>query len=77
MTIVELKNGWTVRPYEGGLDVYDEDELLCEMGGSFLSDYLDEWGNIDEDELEDAIRDEIDTNRIIDKLAEIRQMEGW
>ena len=73
MVQVQLDNGWLVKPFVDGttegLCVYEDDELLCEMVGYSFNDFLDEWGNIDEDELEAAIRDEIETDELCKKLG--------
>ena len=72
MIQVALENGWVVKPYNGGLDVYEDDELICELEGSELWEFKDEWGNIDESELEAAIREEIELNNTMAKLAEMQ-----
>jgi hypothetical protein len=70
---VQLDNGWLVKPFDEGdiygLDVFENGELICEMVDVSFNDYLDEWRNIDEDELEAAIREEIETDELCKKLG--------
>jgi hypothetical protein len=73
--IYELENcieGYRVRERQNGLGVSDKDDnFVCELEGYSLSDFKDEWGKVDEDELYEAIREEERLNDTMKKLAEM------
>lgn len=64
MTNVETENGYLVIERIGGLDVYIDDCLVCELSGKSLSDYKST------DDLDSAIEDEIDTLRVMDRITD-------
>ena len=51
-----------------GLEVYDGDDFVCEMRGSFFQDFKDEWGKVDEDELLLAVYEEIELEKTMEVL---------
>ena len=46
-----------------GLEVYQDDKFMCNLCGYTFNDFHDEWCKLDENELADAIRDEIELER--------------
>ena len=63
----ELNNGWIVRPFENGIDVFDGDEHICELNDVELWEFKDEWGDIDEAELIQAINEEMELCNSLEK----------
>lgn len=61
---------YVVRETTDGLDVYEGDKLVCELEGYTLRNFYDEWENIDEDELYQAIQEEIELDETMAKLKE-------
>ena len=60
------ENGYTVRDTTSGIDVEDWNGChVCELTGITLYSFLDEDDNIDEEKLEQAIDDEMETEAII------------
>ena len=46
-----------------GLEVYQDDKFACNLCGYTFKDFQDEWGKLNENELADAIREEIELER--------------
>ena len=63
----ELNNGWIVRPFENGIDVFNGDEHICELNDVELWEFKDEWGDIDEAELIQAINEEMELCSSLEK----------
>jgi hypothetical protein len=57
MDIYETKNGYIVTETLGGLEVTEDDRVICTLNGKTLEDYCDEDENIDDDALEADIRE--------------------
>lgn len=73
MTIkLDCIENYEVRETEHGLAVYEDNEFVLELEGYSYSDFKDEWGNIDEDELYAAIHEEEELQHTMNKLAEMR-----
>jgi hypothetical protein len=72
MTIIleDTIERYVVRETTDGLDVYEDDNLVCELEGYTLRNFYDEWENIDEDELYQAIQEEIELDETMAKLKE-------
>jgi hypothetical protein len=70
MVVIELDcvEGYKVTQTMYGLEVYDGDNLVCELAGSSFADFEDEWGKVDEDELLDAVYEQIDLDETMKKL---------
>ena len=65
----ETELGYTVQETIEGLDVYENGEIVCVLHGKTLDDYRYD-GEIDDDHLESAIKEEIDIDNTIRKLIE-------
>lgn len=46
-----------------GLEVYQDDKFACNLCGYTFKDFQDEWCKLNENELADAIREEIELER--------------
>jgi hypothetical protein len=70
MVTIELDcvEGYKVTQTMYGLEVYDGDNLVCELAGSFFADFEDEWGKVDEDERLDAVYEQIEVDEKIKEL---------
>ena len=67
MKQIHTANGYLVIERMGGLDVYMDDIFVCELSGKSLADFsYDE--QVDVLKLDDAIDDELDTLRVMDKI---------
>ncbi len=69
MRQIETPNGYLVIECIGGLDVYMDDCFVCELHGKSFADFSYNE-SIDCNKLDDAIDDELDTERIMAKLRE-------
>jgi hypothetical protein len=67
---IDCEEGFEVKETDNGLDVYKDGDFLLELEGYYFSDFKDEWCNIDELELRDAIREEVELQRSLEKLEE-------
>lgn len=70
MNIIELNcvECYKVTETMYGLDVYEDDKVVCELSGSSFSDFEDEYGKIDESELLSAVYEQIDLDETMKKL---------
>lgn len=66
MIHVETPNGYLVIERIGGMDVYIDDFLVCELNGNLSYYKKDE--KIDYEALEDAIDEELDTLEVLEEL---------
>ena len=66
MTHVNTPNGYLVIERIGGMDVYRDDCLICELNGN-LSYYTFD-GKVDYEALENAIDEELDTLEVLEEL---------
>lgn len=70
--LIESIEGYRVLETERGLEVYDKDDnFVCELYDCTMRDFKDEWGNIDENELYDAIREEEAATILTGRLREM------
>ena len=69
MLHTETPNGYLVVERLGGMDVYMDECLVCELSGS-LSFYMDDNDNIDGDALDAAIDDELDTLEVLERITD-------
>lgn len=62
----ETQDGYTARDTIGGIEVYDwNDILVCKLSGRTLNDYMNEHEEVDDDALEEDIKDELDVENFI------------
>jgi hypothetical protein len=57
MDTYETESGYIVTETLGGLEVTEDDRVICTLDGKTLEDYCDEDENIDDDALEADIRE--------------------
>ena len=57
MDIYETESGYIVTETLGGLEVTEDDRVICTLDGKTLEDYRDEDENIDDDALVADIRE--------------------
>ena len=57
MDTYETEFGYIVRETLGGLEVTEDDKVICTLDGKTLDSYRDEDENIDDDALEADIRE--------------------
>lgn len=72
MSIYETPMGYVVRESTSGLDVYTDTEMehyVCELSGVSLDNFRYD-GDVDDDKLEDAIKDEIEVLEILEMNAD-------
>jgi len=62
MKQIETPNGYTATERIGWIDIYEGDDLVCELNGVSLDNFTDDSA------LDDAIEDELDTLRAMDKI---------
>lgn len=62
MKQIETPNGYIAKERIGGIDIYEGDDLICELNGVSLDNFTDE------NALDNAIEDELDTLRVMDKI---------
>ena len=61
MDTYETESGYIVTETLGGLEVTEDDRVICTLDGKTLEDYCDEDENIDDDALEADIREAEET----------------
>jgi len=61
MSTYETELGYIVRETLGGLEVTEDDKVICTLDGKTLDHYRDEDENIDDDALEADIREAEET----------------
>lgn len=70
MGIYETELGYVVRETIEGLDVYEDETIVCNLNGKRLNDYRVEVGDedtdIDDDKLETAIKEQIEVMEFLD-----------
>ena len=64
MRQIETPNGYTAIEVIGGIDVYCDDCYVCELSGVSFDNF------VDENALDDAIDDEVDTLAVMDKISD-------
>jgi hypothetical protein len=69
MRQVNTPSGYLAIERIGGIDVYMEDCIVCELCCKTLDDFSYD-GKIDKDKLEKAIEDEIELVDLVEKLRE-------
>ena len=62
------ESGYTVVETTSGIDVYDEEEFVCELSGRTLSQFKYN-GKVNDDKLEDAIKEELEVEKIINDFC--------
>lgn len=62
MKQVETPNGYTAIERIGGIDIYLDDCYVCELSGVSFDNF------VDENELDEAIDDELDTQKVMDRI---------
>lgn len=65
----ETESGYIVKEFNGGIDVYEDDVLVCEIDGYCLDDFTYD-DVVDDDELEKFIKEEIETNEFLDNMSD-------
>lgn len=64
------ETGYVATETISGIDIHDENgSFICELQGLTLSRFEDENGNIDDDQLEQEIRDTLDAQEFMDYQA--------
>ena len=72
MKQITTPNGYLAVERMGGIDVYIDDCLVCELSGKCMADFsYDE--KVNGEKIDDAIDDELDTEKTMEKLKEMRQ----
>lgn len=61
----ETELGYLVVEQINGLDVYEDGQIVCELSGQTLADYTYN-GKINDDKLEQAIKEEIEVGEFLD-----------
>ena len=70
--ILDSIEGYVVTETMFGLDVHDKDgKFVCDIPDTTLNDFKGAFGDIDEDELYEAIREEEKTDEFMNKLLEM------
>ena len=69
MRQIETKGGYLVVERIGGLDVYMDDNLVCELNGKTLSNYSYD-DKIDTNKLDDDISEELGTLEVLGKISD-------
>ena len=70
MGIYETELGYKVTEFNGGLDVTENGEFVCELYGKTLDDYrVDE--DIDDDKLEADIEEQVEVEVFLDNMGGI------
>lgn len=65
MNTYETELGYIVRETLGGLEVSENDRVICELGGKSLDNYrVNEW-DIDDDLLEADIKEQVEVEEFI------------
>ena len=72
MRQIVTPNGYLAIERIGGIDVYMDDCLVCELSGKSLADFSYN-SKVNGDELDEAIEDELDTLNVMEKLDEMNQ----
>ena len=71
MSIYQTPLGYQVRETIDGLDVTENGDFICELYGKSLDDFRystdDDYSEIDDDKLEDAIKETIEDAEILSK----------
>ena len=70
MSTYETESGYIVTEAIGGLEVTEDDRVICTLDGKTLEDYCDEDENIDDDALEADIREGKDVEDFLAYQAE-------
>ena len=71
MSIYQTPLGYQVRETIDGLDVTENGDFICELYGKSLDDFRystdDDYSEVDDDKLEDAIKETIEDAEILGK----------
>jgi hypothetical protein len=71
MSIYETESGYEVHETLGGLEVYEDGEYVCEIGGKTLENYRDEdTEDIDDDALEADIEENMEAEEFLNYQKE-------
>ena len=70
MGIYETELGYKVTEFNGGLDVTEDGEFVCELYGKTLDDYRFD-GDIDDDLLEADIKEQVEVEVFLDNMGGI------
>ena len=65
MNVYETPLGYEVRETLGGLEVSENGNVVCTLEGKTLDSYRDELDIIDDDLLEDDIKDEVEVEEFL------------
>jgi hypothetical protein len=65
MGTYETESGYIVRETLGGLEVTEDDKVICTLDGKTLEDYRDENDDIDDDTLEADIKEAEDAEEFL------------
>ena len=72
MSIYETELGYVVRETTSGLDVYEDEDMenfVCELSGVSLDNFRYD-GDVDDDKLEAAIKEEVEVLNILEMNAD-------
>ena len=64
------ESGYTARESMSGIDIYDGDSFVCELGGRKLDEYRDEDDNIDDNALDADISMQLQVDDFIEYQQE-------
>ena len=68
MSIYQTESGYVVKETTSGLDVYEDTDMenfVCELPKVNLDNFRDDNDDVDDDKLEDAIKEEVEVEDII------------
>jgi hypothetical protein len=65
MDTYETESGYIVTETLGGLEVTEDDRVICTLDGKTLEDYCDEDENIDDDLLEADIKEQVEVEEFL------------
>lgn len=65
MDTYETESGYIVTETLGGLEVTEDDRVICTLDGKTLEDYCDEDENIDDDTLEADIKEQVEVEEFL------------
>lgn len=70
MSIYQTPLGYVVTETIDGLDVTEDDKFVCELRGKSLANFRysvdDEYSEVDDDKLEDAIKEQVEIEEFLE-----------
>ena len=71
MSTYETESGYIVTETLNGLEVHEDGELVCELGGKTLEHYREDDGwDVDEDKLEADIKEQLEVEDFLNDQAQ-------